>query len=101
MFVKGELIGGADITEELLESGELEQKLDDALGADRAQDVKVVARVVEAASPSAQGGRGDAVGELARDRVLARGRAHRDGPAEGRLRDELHARPGTSPSSPR
>ena len=43
VFVKGELIGGADITEELFESGELRQKLDDALGADRVQDVKVVA----------------------------------------------------------
>ena len=43
VFVKGELIGGADITEELLESGELAQKLDATLGADRAQDVKVVA----------------------------------------------------------
>jgi monothiol glutaredoxin len=43
VFVKGELLGGADITEELLESGELRQKLDDALGAERSQDVKVVA----------------------------------------------------------
>src|SRR6476659_2099233 len=43
IFVKGELIGGADITEELLESGELVRKLDDALGSDRGQDVKVVA----------------------------------------------------------
>jgi monothiol glutaredoxin len=43
VFVNGELLGGADITEELLESGELQQKLDDALGADRDQDVKVVA----------------------------------------------------------
>ena len=43
VFVRGELIGGADITEELASSGELQQKLDDALGADRAQDVKVVA----------------------------------------------------------
>ena len=34
VFVKGELIGGADITEELAASGELEQKLTDALGAD-------------------------------------------------------------------
>ena len=42
VFVKGELIGGADITEELFESGELRQKLDDALGAERTQDVKVV-----------------------------------------------------------
>jgi monothiol glutaredoxin len=42
VFVNGELIGGADITEELNESGELRQKLDEALGADRPQDVKVV-----------------------------------------------------------
>ena len=32
VFVKGELIGGADITEELAESGELERKLEEALG---------------------------------------------------------------------
>ena len=43
VFVKGELIGGADITEELAASGELREKLDDALGADRSQDVEVVA----------------------------------------------------------
>jgi monothiol glutaredoxin len=43
VFVGGELIGGADITEELLESGDLAQKLDDAHGAERGQDVKVVA----------------------------------------------------------
>jgi len=42
VFVNGELIGGADITEELYESGEIAQKLNDALGADRAHDVKVV-----------------------------------------------------------
>jgi monothiol glutaredoxin len=42
IFVKGELIGGADITEELHASGDLGRKLDEALGADRAQDVKVV-----------------------------------------------------------
>jgi monothiol glutaredoxin len=47
VFVKGELIGGADITEELLESGDLQRKLDDALGSDRAQDVKVVALELE------------------------------------------------------
>jgi monothiol glutaredoxin len=35
VFVKGELLGGADITEELLESGELARKLDETLGADR------------------------------------------------------------------
>jgi len=32
VFVKGELIGGADICEELAASGELEHKLSDALG---------------------------------------------------------------------
>ena len=32
VFIGGELIGGADITEELADSGELEQKLADALG---------------------------------------------------------------------
>jgi monothiol glutaredoxin len=34
IFVKGELIGGADIVEELAASGELERKLQDALGTD-------------------------------------------------------------------
>jgi monothiol glutaredoxin len=34
IFVGGELIGGADITEELAESGELERRLEQALGAD-------------------------------------------------------------------
>jgi monothiol glutaredoxin len=34
VFVKGELVGGADIVEELAASGELEQKLADALGDD-------------------------------------------------------------------
>ncbi len=43
VFVKGELIGGADITEELLASGELSQTLDEKLGAEREQDVKTVA----------------------------------------------------------
>ena len=42
VFVKGELIGGADITEELVASGELQAKLDEALGRERSQDVKVV-----------------------------------------------------------
>jgi monothiol glutaredoxin len=50
VFVKGELIGGADIVEELLESGDLQRKLDDSLGADRAQDVKVVALELEPAA---------------------------------------------------
>jgi len=43
VFVKGELIGGADITEELLASGELGQKLDEALGTDREQNVGAIA----------------------------------------------------------
>jgi monothiol glutaredoxin len=34
VFIRGELVGGADITEELAESGELEAKLADALGAE-------------------------------------------------------------------
>jgi monothiol glutaredoxin len=34
VFVKGELIGGADIVQELLVSGELQQKLTDRLGDD-------------------------------------------------------------------
>ena len=37
VFVKGELIGGADIVEELAESGELERKLEEALGPDYRQ----------------------------------------------------------------
>ena len=42
VFVKGELIGGADITEELLASGDLERRLDETLGADRERVVKTV-----------------------------------------------------------
>ena len=42
VFVKGELVGGADICEELAASGELRQKLDEALGADREQIVKTI-----------------------------------------------------------
>ena len=34
VFVRGELIGGADITEELEGTGELERKLEEALGPD-------------------------------------------------------------------
>jgi monothiol glutaredoxin len=34
VFIRGELIGGADIVEELAASGELEQKLSDSLGPD-------------------------------------------------------------------
>jgi monothiol glutaredoxin len=34
VFVRGELIGGADIVEELAETGELERTLEEKLGAD-------------------------------------------------------------------
>jgi monothiol glutaredoxin len=34
IFVRGELVGGADIVEQLAATGELERKLEDALGAD-------------------------------------------------------------------
>ena len=36
IFIRGELIGGADIVEELAESGELERKLKESLGPDYA-----------------------------------------------------------------
>jgi monothiol glutaredoxin len=45
VFVKGELIGGADIVEELAATGELERKLEGALGGDyrAAREENVVA----------------------------------------------------------
>jgi monothiol glutaredoxin len=43
VFIKGELIGGADIVEELFASGELQAKLDEALGADREAIERVAA----------------------------------------------------------
>ncbi len=45
VFVKGELVGGADITQELAESGELKQLLETKLGADYADGAEE--RVVE------------------------------------------------------
>ena len=42
VFVRGELVGGADIVEELAASGELRTKLDEALGGDRELTVKTV-----------------------------------------------------------
>jgi monothiol glutaredoxin len=46
VFVKGQLIGGADIVEELASDGELERKLADALGPDyRSDRVETVASV--------------------------------------------------------
>jgi monothiol glutaredoxin len=50
VFVKGELLGGADITEELFESGELETRLAQALGADYRSSAGE--RVVELGEPS-------------------------------------------------
>jgi len=50
VFIKGELIGGADIVQELAASGELERKLEDALGDDyraRTED-----RVVSVLTPA-------------------------------------------------
>jgi monothiol glutaredoxin len=47
VFVKGELIGGADIVQELGETGELERRLEEALGSgyreDRSEQVVGVA----------------------------------------------------------
>ena len=47
VFVRGELVGGADIVEELAESGELERTLEERLGADYrgAGDEKTVALI--------------------------------------------------------
>ncbi len=42
VFVNGELIGGADITEELHATGELRSKLDESLGAEREQTITTV-----------------------------------------------------------
>ena len=43
VFIKGELIGGADSVEELHASGELERKLDEALGTERATTERTAA----------------------------------------------------------
>ena len=48
VFVNGELIGGADIVEELASAGELEQKLESALGPDFRQSQ--AERVVDVAT---------------------------------------------------
>jgi len=51
VFVKGELVGGADITQELAESGELKQLLETKLGAGYADGAEE--RVVDVLSGSA------------------------------------------------
>jgi monothiol glutaredoxin len=50
VFIKGELVGGADIVQELAASGELERKLVDALGEDyrEAAEERVVSVLVPA-----------------------------------------------------
>jgi monothiol glutaredoxin len=60
VFVKGELIGGADITEELHASGELKEKIDEALEAgDGERAARLMSAHVESAvrhwSPRAEG----------------------------------------------
>jgi monothiol glutaredoxin len=52
VFIKGELVGGADIVQELAETGELERKLAEALGDDYrdAAEERVVSVLVGAAS---------------------------------------------------
>jgi monothiol glutaredoxin len=50
VFVKGELIGGADITQELAESGELARVLEERLGADYRDAAEE--RVVDVLAPA-------------------------------------------------
>jgi monothiol glutaredoxin len=50
VFVKGELIGGADITQELAESGELARVLEEKLGADYRASAEE--RVVDVLAPA-------------------------------------------------
>jgi monothiol glutaredoxin len=45
VFVKGELVGGADIVEELAASGELKQKLTEALGESYSHEERVATLV--------------------------------------------------------
>jgi monothiol glutaredoxin len=50
IFVKGELVGGADITQELAESGELATLLEQKLGADYRSSAEE--RVVDVLAPA-------------------------------------------------
>ena len=50
LFVKGELVGGADIAQELSESGELESLLEEKLGADYREAAEE--RVVDVLAPA-------------------------------------------------
>jgi len=51
VFVRGELVGGADIVEELAQTGELRQKLDSALGEGYAGGEEKVVEVSDRPSP--------------------------------------------------
>jgi monothiol glutaredoxin len=51
VFVRGELIGGADIVEELAQTGELRAKLDEKLGAGYEAGEEKVVEVSESPSP--------------------------------------------------
>ncbi len=53
VFVGGELVGGADITEELAQTGQLEAKLDETLGDDWRETAgrEQVVEVVDGSSP--------------------------------------------------
>jgi monothiol glutaredoxin len=53
VFVSGELVGGADITEELAQTGQLEVKLDETLGDDWRETAgrEQVVEVVDGSSP--------------------------------------------------
>ncbi len=46
VFIRGELVGGADIVEELYESGELQERLDAELGRQREQTIRTAALAV-------------------------------------------------------
>jgi monothiol glutaredoxin len=50
VFIRGELVGGADIVQELAESGELERKLSGSLGEDYREDA--AERVVSVLAPA-------------------------------------------------
>jgi monothiol glutaredoxin len=52
VFVKGELVGGADIMQELAETGELKQMLEEKLGVDYAATAEE--RVVDVLAEPAQ-----------------------------------------------
>ena len=99
VFLKGELIGGADITEELLESGELKQKLEDALGSTaRRTSSRSRSSSLEAQSQAAAAMRSASSREIACSPLAVRTVT---GPAKGAWATICTPDPGTSPSSAR